>query len=71
MSEIPRDFARQLSHELRTPLSAMVGWLQLMESGTLDEAGMKNAIARMRRNIDDQVRTIDRFLGETQQENRS
>ena len=59
------DIARSLSHDLRTPLSAMAGWLHLMESGKLDEAGMKRAIGKLRGNIDDQVRTIDRFLGAT------
>lgn len=64
---LPRDAARSLSHELRTPLSAMAGWLHLMESGKLDEAGLKRAIGKLRGNIDDQVRTIDRFLGATQE----
>src|SRR5213083_2769698 len=31
--------ARALSHELRTPLAAMAGWVHLMESGKLDDAG--------------------------------
>lgn len=62
---IPRDMMRSLSHELRTPLSAMSGWLHLMESGKLDEAGFKRAISKLRGNIDDQVRTIDRYLGAT------
>jgi signal transduction histidine kinase len=62
--EIPTDMMRSLSHELRTPLSAMAGWLHLMESGKLDEAGLKRAISKLRGNIDDQVRTIDRYLGD-------
>ena len=64
---LPRDVARSLSHELRTPLSAMAGWLHLMESGKLDEAGLKRAIGKLRGNIDDQVRTIERYLGATQE----
>lgn len=64
---LPRDLARSLSHELRTPLSAMAGWLHLMESGKLDEAGLKRAIGKLRGNIDDQVRTIDRYLGASQE----
>jgi len=64
-SALAPDVARALSHDLRTPLSAMAGWLHLMESGKLDEAGMKRAIGKLRGNIDDQVRTIDRFLGVT------
>jgi len=59
---LPRDAARKLSHDLRTPLSAMAGWLHLLESGSLDAAGVKKAIARLKGNIDEQVRTIDRCL---------
>jgi signal transduction histidine kinase len=62
----PRDVMRKLSHELRTPLSAMAGWLHLLESGKLDAAGTRRAIEKLRGNIDDQVRTIDRYLGTTQ-----
>ncbi len=58
------DMARALSHELRTPLSAMSGWLHLMESGNLDAEAMKRAVQKLRANIDDQVRTIDRYLGD-------
>lgn len=64
---MPRDLARSLSHDLRTPLSAMAGWLHLLESGKLDEAGMKRAIGKLRGNIDDQVRTIERYLGANQE----
>lgn len=65
-SGLPRDVARTLSHELRTPLSAMAGWLHLLETGKLDEAGLKKAVQRLRGNIDDQVKTIERFLGTAQ-----
>jgi signal transduction histidine kinase len=61
----PRDMMRKLSHELRTPLSAMAGWLHLLESGKLDDAGRKRALEKLRGNIDDQVRTLERFLGST------
>lgn len=64
---LARDVARSLSHDLRTPLSAMAGWLHLMESGALDEAGLKRAIGKLRGNIEDQVRTIERYLGATQE----
>ncbi|SRR5258706_10726276 len=57
------DVARALSHELRTPLSAMAGWLHLMESGKLDAEGTRRAIGKLRGNIEEQVRTIDRYLG--------
>jgi signal transduction histidine kinase len=64
-NSLPPDMARALSHELRTPLSAMAGWLHLMESGKLDPDGMKRAIQKLRGNIEDQVRTIERYLGTT------
>jgi len=67
-ASLPRDVARTLSHELRTPLSAMAGWIHLMETGALDDAGLKRAITKLRGNIDDQVRTIDRYLGATTNE---
>jgi signal transduction histidine kinase len=65
------DTLRKLSHDLRTPLSAMAGWLHLIESGKLDPAGLQRAIEKMRGNIEDQVRTIDRYLGNTTQQGRS
>jgi K+-sensing histidine kinase KdpD len=61
--DLPQDLRRQLSHDLRTPLSAMAGWLHLIESGTLDEAGLKRAVQKLQANIDDQVRTIEKYLG--------
>jgi two-component system, OmpR family, phosphate regulon sensor histidine kinase PhoR len=64
------DFIGNVSHELRTPLSAMAGWVHLIETGKLDEAGLKRAASRLRGNIDDQVKTIERFLGATRQEGR-
>ena len=65
---LPREAARKLSHDLRTPLSAMAGWLHLLESGSLDAAGVKKAIEKIKGNIDEQVRTIDRCLGTNQGE---
>ena len=48
----------------------MAGWLHLLESGTLDAAGTKRAIAKLRGNIDEQVRTIERYLGNTSEGSR-
>jgi signal transduction histidine kinase len=67
-SALAPEAARALSHDLRTPLSAMAGWVHLMETGKLDDAGLKRVIARLRGNIEDQVRTIERYLGATKQE---
>ena len=65
---LPREKARELAHHLRTPLSAMAGWLHLMETGALDEAGLKRAIAKLQANLDDQVKTIEKYLGAPQEE---
>ena len=64
---LPHDAARALSHDLRTPLTSMAGWVHLIETGKLDEAGIKRAASKLRGNIDDQVRTIERHLGATQE----
>lgn len=64
---LPREAARKLAHDLRTPLSAMSGWIHLLESGALDEAGKKRALAKLRGNIDDQVKMIERYLGAPQE----
>lgn len=60
---LTREKARELAHQLRTPLSAMAGWLHLMETGALDEAGVKRAIAKLQANLEDQVKTIEKYLG--------
>jgi signal transduction histidine kinase len=65
---LPREAARELAHQLRTPLSTMAGWLHLMESGALDEAGLKRAIAKLRASVDDQAGTIEKYLGAPQEE---
>lgn len=65
---VPREVARELSHKLRTPLSAMAGWLHLMETGSLDEQGLKRAIAKLQSNLEDQVRAIEEYLGDKQEE---
>jgi signal transduction histidine kinase len=64
---LPRETARELSHQLRTPLSAMAGWLHLIETGALDEAGLKRAIAKLQANLEDQVKTIEKYLGASQE----
>jgi signal transduction histidine kinase len=68
--DLPHDALHALSHDLRTPLSAMVGWVHLMETGRLDEAGVKRAIEKLKGNIEEQVRTLDRYLGTLTKEGR-
>jgi signal transduction histidine kinase len=68
---VPTEGIRALSHELRTPLSAMAGWIHLLDSGKLDPAGTKRALEKLRGNIEDQVRTLDRYVAGKRHEGHS
>ena len=67
---LPADDLRQLmhgllsglSHDLRTPLSTINGWLFVLDSDKLDATARKRALAKMRANIEEQVRLIDDVL---------
>lgn len=49
-------------HDLRTPLSVMIGWVHLMQSGKLDEAGTRRAIDKLHDSLGEQVRILDKML---------
>lgn len=55
-------FISKVSHELRTPLNSMLGWLRLVQSGTLDPAQQQRALSTIERNIRAQVTLIDDLL---------
>ncbi|MFP5378770.1 MAG: ATP-binding protein [Vicinamibacteria bacterium] len=44
------EFLATLSHELRTPLNAILGWVRLMNSGSLDPATTRRALEIIERN---------------------
>src|SRR5256712_471066 len=44
------EFLAMLSHELRTPLHAILGWVRLLRSGTLDAAGTSRGPEVIERN---------------------
>ncbi len=56
------EFLATLSHELRTPLNSIVGWARLLQSGRLDAAQTKKAIAAIDRAGWAQSRLIDDLL---------
>jgi signal transduction histidine kinase len=56
------EFLATASHELRTPLTAIIGWSQLLRSGTLDEATAARAVQTIERNANSQARLIEDIL---------
>ena len=56
------EFLATLSHELRTPLNAMLGWVQLLQAGSLPEGRRAQAIDTIGRNARLQAQLIDDIL---------
>jgi signal transduction histidine kinase len=56
------EFLSTLSHELRTPLTAMLGWLRLLRTGTLDPDTAAHAIETVERNSRWQTQLIEDLL---------
>jgi two-component system CheB/CheR fusion protein len=59
---IKDEFMSTLSHELRGPLSAMVGWVQVLGAGGLDEATRERGRAAIERSAKAQTRLIEDLL---------
>ncbi|MBA3949081.1 MAG: response regulator, partial [Acidobacteria bacterium] len=56
------EFLATLSHELRTPLNAILGWVRLMNSGSLDAATTRRALEIVERNTRLQAQLIEDLL---------
>ena len=61
-NRIKDEFLATVSHELRNPLNAIVGWVNLLQSGNLDPAGSRRAHETIERNVHLQVSLIDEIL---------
>ena len=56
------EFLATLSHELRTPLNAILGWVRLLNSGSLDPATTQRALEIIERNTRLQAQLIEDLL---------
>ena len=61
-SRLKDEFLATVSHELRAPLNAILGWAQILRSGTLDEEKVRHAIAVVERNARTQAQVIEDLL---------
>ena len=56
------EFLALASHELRTPLNAILGWVRLLQTGTLDDSRHARALDTIERNAKAQVQLIEDIL---------
>jgi signal transduction histidine kinase/DNA-binding response OmpR family regulator len=56
------EFLATVSHELRTPLNSILGWAQLMRTGTLDDEASARALGTIERNTKALAQIIDDLL---------
>jgi len=61
-NRIKDEFLSTVSHELRTPLNAMLGWVQMLRSGKLNEATFARALEIIERNARSQNQLIEDLL---------
>jgi PAS domain S-box-containing protein len=56
------EFLATVSHELRAPLNAIVGWVQMLRTGTLDESRVDHALETIHRNAQIQCSLVEDLL---------
>lgn len=61
-SRVKDEFLATVSHELRTPLNAMLGWVQMLRSGAVEEDRKERALETIERNARSQAQLIEDLL---------
>lgn len=56
------DFLAMVSHELRTPLNAILGWVELLDHKSADQASIAQAAKVIKRNAQLQARLVDSLM---------
>jgi PAS domain S-box-containing protein len=61
-NQLKDEFLATVSHELRTPLNAVLGWAQMLRSGTVPAERQAAALETIERNARNQAQLIDDLL---------
>lgn len=61
-SRMKDDFLAMISHELRAPLTSILGWAQMLRSGSLDRAAAERALLTIERNAKSQAHIVADLL---------
>ncbi|MEA5503503.1 ATP-binding protein [Halotia wernerae UHCC 0503] len=61
-NRIKDEFLATISHELRTPLNSILGWIQIIGRGKLDEATTSKALETIERNAKLQMKLVEDIL---------